>query len=121
MTVITLDLPPPISVNRLRRIDWSSEVRSSAWKDQANRHVLMAKRRPDNPVKIERIERFEITIVLDENQNGIDLDNGIKGVIDYLCLIEVIAGDAPRHMRKLTVEWGEAPEGCRITITPLEG
>lgn len=119
MTDIILDLPPPLSVNRLRRIDWSAEVRNSAWKDQAYRHVLIAKRRPENPIKLERIERFEITIVFDENKVGLDLDNGVKGLIDFLCLVELIAGDAPKHMRRLVVEFGEAPTGTRITIKRL--
>lgn len=115
---IVLDLPAPISVNALRRVDWSSHVRSSEWKEQANNYVLMAKRRRENPVKLHKIERFELDIVFDESQTGIDLDNGVKGIIDYLCYVDLIAGDAPKHLRKLTVAWGVAPEGTRVTVRP---
>lgn len=94
-------------------------MRNSAWKDQAYRHVLMAKRRPENPIKLERIEHFEITIVFDEKQTGIDLDNGIKGVLDFLCHVGLIKDDGPKHMRRLVVEFGEAPIGTRITIKRL--
>jgi hypothetical protein len=29
--------------------------------------------------------------------------------------------DSPKNLRKLTVEWGFAPAGMQITVTPLEG
>jgi hypothetical protein len=37
-------------------------------------------------------------------------------LIDYLRRIEVIQNDSPKYFRKLTVEWGTAPEGCRVTV-----
>lgn len=116
---VVLDLPPPLSVNKQRRIDWSAEVRRTAWKKTADAFVLMAKRRPGNPLKLNRIPRFEITITFDETQTGIDLDNGVKGILDFLVLREVIEDDGPKHMRKLTIEWGYAPEGARVTVTPV--
>jgi Holliday junction resolvase RusA-like endonuclease len=115
---IVLDLPAPLSVNKQRRIDWTAEVRNSAWKKIADAFVLMAKRRPGNPLKLNRIPRFEITITFDEAQTGIDLDNGVKGILDFLVLREVIEDDGQKHMRKLTVEWGYAPEGARVTVRP---
>ena len=113
MEDVVLDLPPPISVNALRRIDWSASVRTSEWKQAANAHVLLAK---SNGLKLAPMQRFEITIKFDENQTGIDLDNGVKGIIDYLCLINLIEDDGPSYMRRLVVEWGEAPTGCRVTV-----
>lgn len=113
---VALDLPPPLSVNRLRKIDWSCEVRNEAWKRGADSYVFMAKRDALNPLKLQRIPRFEITLVFDENQTEIDLDNGVKGIVDYLCHIGLIEDDGPAHMRKLTVEWGEAPTGCRVAV-----
>jgi Holliday junction resolvase RusA-like endonuclease len=115
---VMLDLPIPISVNALRRVDWSSMVRTTEWKRQADALVMVAKRRPHNPLKFENIQRFEITLTFDERQTGIDLDNGIKGILDYLVLVEVIENDAPKNMRRLVVEWGEAPTGARATIRP---
>lgn len=118
--MIIIDLPPPLSVNRTRRIDWTSEVRNSNWKRAADAYLLQAKRRPENPLKLQNIPCFELTITFDENQTGIDLDNGIKGICDYLVDREVIEDDGPKHMRKLTIEWGEAPEGARVTIIERE-
>lgn len=116
---IALDLPPPLSVNRLRKIDWSAEVRNEAWKRGADSYVYMAKRDALNPLKLTRIPRFEVSLVFDESQTEIDLDNGVKGIVDYLCHIGLIEDDGPKHMRRLVVEWGEAPTGCRVTIRPL--
>lgn len=113
---VVLDLPPPISVNAMRRVDWSSMSRTTQWKRGADAYVFAAKRRADNPLKLERIQRFEVTITFDENQTGIDLDNGVKGILDYLCLVELIEDDGPKHMRRLVVEWGAAPTGCRVTV-----
>lgn len=116
---IALDLPPPLSVNRLRKIDWSAEVRNEAWKRGADSYVFMAKRDPISPLKLARIPCFEVSLVFDESQTEIDLDNGVKGIVDYLCFIGLIEDDGPKHMRRLTVEWGKAPSGCRVTIRPL--
>jgi Holliday junction resolvase RusA-like endonuclease len=113
---VVLDLPPPISVNALRRVDWSSTTRTTQWKKNADAHIMVAKRRRENPLKLENIPRFEITITFDENQTDIDLDNGVKGILDFLVDREVIEDDGPKHMRRLTVEWGSAPEGCRVTL-----
>jgi hypothetical protein len=115
---VIVDLPIPLSVNGMRRVDWSSMARTTEWKRQADALVLMAKRRKDNPLKLENIQRFEITLTFDENQTGIDLDNGIKGILDYLVLVEVIENDAPKNMRRLVVEWGKAPTGAKATVRP---
>lgn len=115
---LVLDLPVPISVNVMRRVDWSSMARTSAWKGEADGYIYQAKRRRENPLKLQRIPRFEITLVFDEKQTHVDLDNGVKGILDYLVLREVIEDDGPKHMRRLVVEWGEAPTGCRVTVRP---
>ena len=79
----------------------------------------MAKRRPGNPLKLNRVPLFEVTIVLNEDKTEIDLDNGVKGILDFLVDREVIEDDGKKHMRRLTVEWGEAPEGARVFVRPL--
>jgi hypothetical protein len=51
-----------------------------------------------------------------------DLDNCAKEVIDYAQRIESVSSDGPRHLRRLTVQWGdpgEAPEGCRLELREL--
>lgn len=117
MTPVVLDLPRPISVNQLRRINWAAHKRAADWRKMANAYLLVAKTMKN--VRFDRIDRFEITITLDETRVFIDLDNTVKLLIDYLCDVGVIANDAPQNMRKLTVQWGDAPLGARVTIIPL--
>lgn len=113
---VVLDLPPPISVNKLRRIDWANQRAVRRWRDEANGLLLVAKRRPTDPLRFTTVDRFELGIVLDESRVKTDADNCAKILIDYLCTIGVIIDDAPKHMRKVTIEWGEAPEGCRVIV-----
>jgi Holliday junction resolvase RusA-like endonuclease len=113
---IILDLPPPPSVNRTRRIDWSSKRTVTAWINVADAYVLAAKGRTNNPLKMQKIARFELIVTLSEHHTKIDLDNGLKALIDYLRRIELIEDDSYRHMRRLVVQWGLAPHGCRVTV-----
>lgn len=113
--VIVFDLPAPPSVNRTRRVDWKSLRLVSSWKNVANNFVIAQRRR--QPRKI--YGAFEILIVMSEKHTGIDLDNGIKSIIDYMREIDAIQNDAPQFLRKLTVEWGDAPEGCRVHVRGL--
>ncbi len=114
---IILDLPPPPSVNRTRKLDFSSLRLSNAWKNVANAYVLAAKGRRENPLRLTKISRFELHIVMAEGSKT-DLDNGLKILIDYLRKIELIEDDSPKHMRRLVVEFGRAPHGCRVTVRP---
>ena len=113
--VVMLDLPPPLSVNRTRRVDWSAQPKLRAWKEQADRFVMAAKRSA-KPPKFDRLERFTVTIVLSEDHCELDADNGIKSVIDYLRRIEIIANDAKKNMRGPYVIWGHAPAGMRVIV-----
>lgn len=115
---ITLDLPAPPSVNRTRKLDFSSLRVTNAWKNVANEYVLVAKARKISPLKLTKIQRFELHIVMSESSKT-DLDNGLKILIDYLRKIELIENDSPKHMRRLVVEFGPVPFGCRVTIKPL--
>jgi Holliday junction resolvase RusA-like endonuclease len=114
---ITLDLPPPPSVNRTRKLDFSSLRITNEWKNVANAYVLAAKGRKNSPLKLTKISRFELLIVMAETSRT-DLDNGLKILIDYLRKIELIENDSPKHMRRLVVEFGHAPFGCRVTVKP---
>lgn len=116
---VVIDLPPPVSVNKLRRVDWANQGAVRKWRAEANGLLLVAKRRPADPLRFHTVDRFELAIVLDENRVKTDADNCAKILIDYLCTIGVIIDDAPKHMRKVTIEWGYAPEGCRVTVKPL--
>jgi hypothetical protein len=83
---IVLDLPAPPSVNKVRRVDWSSVRVVKAWQNVSNAYVLAAKGRAISPLRLTKIPKFE--------------------------------DDSPKHMRRLVVEWGLAPFGCRVTVKP---
>jgi Holliday junction resolvase RusA-like endonuclease len=114
---IVLDLPAPPSVNRTRKMDFSSLRVVNAWKNVANAYVTAAKTRKISPLRLTKIPRFELHIVMSEKSRA-DLDNGLKALIDYLRKIELIEDDSPKHMRRLVVEFGDAPFGCRVTVRP---
>lgn len=113
-----IDVPVPPSVNDTRRVNWSGVARLRKWKQRADM-MLMASGQYRRAQK--DIERFEIVIVLCETLCRLDLDNAVKHVIDYLRQIKVIRNDNPRCMRKVTIEWGLAPAGCRLIVKPIEG
>ena len=118
MTWFVLDLPVPKSVNRLRKVDWQASRGIKSWTAKADALVLAARCRSRDPIRFAPARRFELAITISETHTRIDLDNGLKHIIDYLKRIEAIVDDGPKHMRKLTVEWGTAPEGCRVAIRP---
>lgn len=109
-----LDLPTPLSVNKTRRIDWASKGRIDAWVKSADALVMSKGRRP-KPLP----GRYEATIVLPEDSAG-DLDNLPKMILDYARRIELVVNDSPRYMRRLILEFGDAPEGCRLILKSLE-
>jgi Holliday junction resolvase RusA-like endonuclease len=116
---IVLNLPVPPSVNRARKVNWgkNGHAKVTAWHQKADAYVMVQKTlrcRAGRPV-----DRFELHITFSEQHTRVDLDNPIKALIDYLRRIEAIVDDGPQHLRKLTVEWGEASEGCRVMIIPL--
>lgn len=113
---MTIDLPPPVSVNESRRVDWKGQRKVAAWKDMADRFLLAAKARKE--VRFDKIPRFELLITLSEDHVDLDADNGLKCLIDYLHLRDIVANDGKKNMRRLVVEWGHAPAGVRITIKP---
>jgi Holliday junction resolvase RusA-like endonuclease len=115
---IVLDLPAPPSVNKVRRIDWANHRAIKRWKRGADGYVFAAKCRSRDPLKLNKIGRFELFVTLSETHSGADLDNILKVLIDYLRQIELIADDGPAHMRALHVAWGFAPEGCRVIVRP---
>lgn len=49
-----------------------------------------------------------------------DLDAMIKSLIDYCVRIELVTDDSPKYLRRLIVEWGTVPAGCRVEIRGME-
>lgn len=117
---IVIDLPAPPSVNRTRKVDWAAKGVLRAWQNVADGYVMAAKGRSIQPLKINTVKKFELIVLLSEHHTRIDLDNGLKAVIDYLRRIEIIEDDSRHHMKRLIVEYGLAPFGCRVTVRPVE-
>ena len=113
--MIVLDLPAPLSVNATRKIAWRFKAKIDAWQRNADAHFTTQKRRlMAEPVP----DRFEVVVTLPED-SAIDLDNTPKLVIDALRRFRLIADDDRKHMRRVVLEFGDAPTGCRVTVNPL--
>lgn len=63
--------------------------------------------------------QFEARIILPDTMDGADLDNTPKRVIDYAKRLGLIVDDSPKYMRRVIIEFGDAPDGCRLILTPL--
>ncbi len=112
--MITLNLPPPISVNRSRKIDWAHHKKTKEWQRQADALFLTQKRTIGRPI----MGGFEITITLPLGSR-IDADNTLKSVCDVVRRFRLVSDDSPAYMRRIVVEFGEAPTGCRVKISPF--
>jgi len=113
--MITFDLPPPVSVNKSRRIDWAGHAEARAWAKLADRLIMVQKRGPLPTLK----GKFEAFITLAEDSR-LDLLNCEKVLMDYCVRIGLVQGDDKRYLRRATFEFGHAPEGVRITIKPYK-
>ena len=115
---IVLHLPPPVSVNKSRKVDWKGQQKVKDWLRLADQFLTVAKTRRE--VRFERLKRYEVHITLSEDHCATDADNGLKLLIDYLRSRDITAGDGPKQLRKIVVEWGFAPAGVRVVVKPLE-
>lgn len=118
MSEITIDLPPPISVNRIWRSHKAGKTRVSlspeyaAWKRNADKLALAAGAfRGIKPIR----GKFEALIIVRRRVG--DLDNFSKGILDWLQSRAVVEND--KFCERLTVEWGEAPAGARVVVRPF--
>jgi hypothetical protein len=111
---IVLDIPVPPSVNRTRKINWREHKKYEKWRFDAGFHLVANGQ--FRAIKNLRLTRYELTVTLDEKQCKLDPDNPIKAASDLLKYLGAIVDDAPRHARRITVEWGHAPDGCRLTL-----
>jgi hypothetical protein len=113
---ITLDLPIPISVNRLRRVDWAS---NRARKEYYLRTDLWLSAYGPRPAPVRVITgAYELEIQIPE-KSRLDLDNHVKSLIDYLVEREFVAGDHKKFLRGYSVKWAPI-ETCRIIIKRSE-
>jgi Holliday junction resolvase RusA-like endonuclease len=111
--VIELALPLPPSVNALWRSARGRVFKSARYKDwiaQADNWFVHAKYRKRGSIT----GPFTAHIVLDRSRRRGDCDNRVKPVLDILQSWGVIEND--KLAEKVSVEWGVAPLGCRVTI-----
>lgn len=111
--MIELHLPSPPSVNATRRAHGPGIARLTKWHKQADMAVLAAGRLPKAIPGM-----FEALIIMPESSR-MDLDNGIKAVIDYASRLNLVTDDNKKYMRRVTVEFGDAPHGCRLILRPV--
>jgi Holliday junction resolvase RusA-like endonuclease len=98
---IVLDLPPPPSVNKTRKINWSAQAKVVAWIRKADALTTTAWAGGKRPKVV--LDKFEAIIIVSETATRIDLDNGIKKVLDYARRLGLIVDDGPRYMRQVTI------------------
>lgn len=114
---VILDIPVPLSVNHTRRENKAARGDVEKWLTTADATLMASgqfrtarkQRKPDQPC--------EIRIILCPVKCKLDPDNPIKNAVDYLRRIEMLKNDTGKFVRRLVVEWGKAPEGCRIVIS----
>jgi Holliday junction resolvase RusA-like endonuclease len=111
---IVLDLPSPISVNRLWRKTKAGVIKSADYERWIKRaDDLMLEMRQLRGVKT-ITGQFTALIVC--KRSNLDLDNNAKSVLDYLQRCRVIIDDS--LCEELTLRWGDAPTGARVTVRP---
>jgi Holliday junction resolvase RusA-like endonuclease len=107
------DIPLPPSVNRTRKVHWRGHRQHEAWRKAAGWHLQANGQFKAAP---RRLERYELTITLDRQQCRQDPDNPIKAAIDLLRALEIITDDSPKFAERIVVQWGAAPDGCRLQL-----
>lgn len=108
---VTVDLPHPISTNRLHmpngRGGMVKTPRYRRWKNQAGQ-MLQAQR----PGRVEG--SYAITIVVGRKHTRIDLGNAEKACSDLLQEHGVIKNDSKAV--RIVSKWSDEIEGCRVTV-----
>jgi hypothetical protein len=44
----------------------------------------------------------------------------VKVSVDYARALGLITDDSPKYMRRVVIEWGHAPHGCRLILRAWE-
>lgn len=117
----TLDLPMPPSTNSIwrygRRGRPSKPYLSKeyvGWKAECDGLLMATQPRPKKVTG-----PFVASVVLsqEERRGNEDADNRTKACLDWLQRVELIDNDSKAE--RVTVSWGEAPAGCRVTVIPV--
>lgn len=121
---VEIDLPLPTSTNRIWRRGharstgrtWTYLSKSYVtWKGKAA-EALKAQF-PELPARIDG--PFDVNLVITRSKRyKLDLDNRIKAALDFSVQSGLIQDD--KFQNRVVVEWGRAPMGARLTLTPAE-
>jgi hypothetical protein len=107
----TLDIPRPPSINRFKKMLGNASPIVVKWQRQADAHLTLRKPYPRIRGPYELFVKFPV-----DEFTLFDADNCLKALSDWLQRVELIEND--RYARRLVVDWGEAPTGCRIRVRP---
>ncbi len=111
---VTLDLPYPVSTNRLWQKGLTGLVRTptyATWFRAAGNRL-----NEQHPGKVKG--EYELTVLLGKpDRRKRDLDNTIKSLSDLLVEHGIIDDDS--FARKITLEWSSDVTGARVTVTAL--
>ena len=115
MSAVTIDLPFPISANGLfANVKGRGRVRSKRYTEWAHTAGWMLQ--SQRPAHV--AGPFVLCLVVQRKDNRRrDLSNLVKSVEDLLVHHDVIDDDSLAERIHLT--WGDAPEGCRVTVQAL--
>jgi len=116
---IILDIPVPLSVNRTRKINRAALKDVENWLVKADAAIIASGQYRTARRQRKAEQPCEIKIILDPSKCRLDPDNPIKNAIDYLRRLELIEDDTGKHVRRIVVEWGAVPAGCRIVISEV--
>lgn len=116
---IVIDLPPPVSTNRLWLIGKGDRTRLSLSKSRA--YARWIKCADDMLLEFGQLRGVRtitgnFTALIVVKRSNLDLDNNAKGVLDFLQSRNFIVND--KYCEELTLRWGDAPTGCRVTVRP---
>jgi len=113
---IVLDLPPPVSTNRLWR-SYKPQSRMVVTKSPAYKQWIKAA--DDMLLELGQLRgikpitgHFSVLIVL--KKSSLDLDNNAKGILDFLQSRNFILDD--KLCQEITLRWGDAPTGARVRL-----
>lgn len=122
-----IDLPIPPSVNALRKITREGRKLLKSYYAHADVHVVKEWRdrhQKNDPVRFKLPVRtllgpFEAVINIGSDSTKMDADNIIKTVMDFAVSRDFVVDDAPKYMRRLTVQYRNDMIGCRLTLRSL--
>jgi Holliday junction resolvase RusA-like endonuclease len=113
---ITLDLPLPPSVNKVRRINWAGYRDYQRWQDDADKTLMLHKQNKQHSI----VGPYALVITVNYDRFQGDLDNILKCAIDYCVSRKFVSDDRKKFLRGIAVRFEEGlPEACRITIASV--